>query len=70
MKRFEVGRSYEPNAREYDPITVLKRTEKTIWATNGDTNWMMRIKVDEDGNEFSTDSTVPVRWREAFTYMA
>ena len=70
MKRFEVGRSYRPYAFEFDPITVLRRTEKTIWVDNGQTKWRMRVQQDADGNEFVVDSAVPKRWRDAFTYSA
>lgn len=71
MKRFEVGNEYFPYAREYDPITVVRRTEKTIWVRGAAGNtWMMRIRKDANGNEYATDSTVPTRWREAFTYEA
>lgn len=70
MAKFEVGKSYEPYAPEFDPIKVLRRTEKSIWVTNGQITWMMRIKVDEDGTEWATDSKVPMKWRDAFTYNA
>lgn len=32
--------------------------------------WSMRVKMDADGNEFATDTSVPQRDRDAFTYMA
>ena len=70
MKRFEVGETYRPCAFEFDPITVLKRTAKTIWADNGQTTWRMRIRQDADGNEYAVDSAVPPKWRDAFTYRA
>ena len=69
-KKFEVGKSYEPYQREFDPITVLRRTEKTIWVDNGQAAWRMRIRKDRCGNEFAIDSSVPANWRDAFTYEA
>ena len=68
MAIFEVGKSYEANDTGYDPITVTRRTDKTIWVDNGSASWRMRIKHDKDGNEIVTDSSVPVKWRDAFTY--
>ena len=70
MKKFEVGKEYEPYQREFDPVTVIKRTDKTIWVKKDDVTWMMRIKHDANGNEWAADSTVPYKWRDAFTYMA
>ena len=70
MKKFQVGRMYEPYATEFEPIEVVRRTEKTIWVKNESAEWRMRIKTDENGNEYAIDSTVPGKWREAFTYKA
>lgn len=70
MKKFEVGKEYEPYQREFDPIKVIKRTDKTIWVTKDEVTWMMRIKHDANGNEWAADSKVPYKWRDAFTYMA
>lgn len=70
MAIFEVGKSYEANDPGYDPITITKRTEKTVWVNNGSASWKMRINHDNNGNEFVTDSSVPPKWREAFTYSA
>lgn len=68
IKIFEVGRTYEPADRSYDPITILSRTEKTVTVTNGRTTWKMLIRHDEDGHEYVIDSSVPKKWRDAFTY--
>lgn len=73
MMRFEVGHSYYPYGSGYDPVTVERRTEKTIWVKNGNPDsvgnrWMMRIKHDSDGNEIAVDSAVPPKWRLEFTY--
>ena len=67
-KAFEVGRTYEAADCSYDPITILSRTEKTITVTNSRTTWKMMIKHDEDGHEYVVDSSVPKKWRNAFTY--
>lgn len=69
-RKFEVGKQYPPYQAEYDAITVTRRTDKTIWCDNGQCKFMMRVKKDRDGNEYAVDSTVPQRWRDAFTYTA
>ena len=68
--KFEVGKTYEWYQREYGSITVLKRTDKSITVTNGGSTWWMKIRTDDDNNEFVIDSTVPKKWREAFTCSA
>ncbi len=70
MAIFEVGKSYEANDPGFDPITVTRRTDKTIWVDNGQCKWRMRVWHDVSGNEMATDSSVPPRWRDAFTYSA
>ena len=65
---FEVGKSYEAYDTGYSPITILRRTDKTVWVTNGSVQWKMRIRTDRSGNEIVTDSSVPPKWRDAFTY--
>ena len=69
-KRFKVGKSYEPYGCGFDPIKVIRRTEKTIWVDNGTNQWRMRVKTNMAGDEYVVDSVVPVRWRDAFTYFA
>ena len=68
MKQFKVGSVYEPYQSEFAPITVLKRTDRTIWVDNGTAQWRMRVRKDADGNEYAVDSSVPMAWRDAFTY--
>lgn len=70
MKKFEIGRDYEPYDPSFPSIKILRRTEKSIWVTNRQSTWMMRIKLDVDGNEYAVDSSVPKIWRDAFTYTA
>ena len=69
--KFVVGGSYYPGDRSYSPIKILSRTDKSIKVENDNgAVWRMRIKHDHDGTEFAVDSSVPVRWRGAFTYCA
>lgn len=71
MRKFEVGKTYDAYQKEYGNITILRRTEKTIWVRNGDGNdWYMRVKRDGSGNEYAVDSVVDKKWRDAFTYQA
>ena len=70
MKKFEVGKEYDPYQREFDPVKVIKRTEKTIWVQKDEITWMMRIKHDAERNEYAVDSKVPHKWRDAFVYSA
>ena len=71
MKQFEVGKSYEPSDSGFPPVTIMKRTAKMILVRGeAESCWRMRIKTDEDGNEYMTDSSVPVKWRDALTYNA
>ena len=69
-KRFEVGKQYEPYQTEFEAVTVIRRTEKTVRVRTSQAEWSMRIKTDADGNEYAVDSTVPRKWRDAFTYTA
>lgn len=69
-KQFEEGHTYEATESGYDPITIIKRTAKSVRVSNGQNKWMMRIRLDKDGNEYVTDSCVSPKWREAFTYRA
>ena len=70
MKRFIVGKRYESYDSSFDTIVILKRTDKTIWVDKDGVRWMMRIRKDHEGNEFAVDSSVPPKWRYAFTYSA
>lgn len=52
------------------PITIIKRTAKTCVVSNDDgAVWRMYIKERED-SEIMTDSAVPAKWRETYTYFA
>lgn len=70
MMKFEVGKYYEPYQAEYGAIKVIRRTGKTIWVEKDHVRWSMRVKMDADGNEYATDTSVPQTDRDAFTYMA
>ena len=70
MKQFEIGKRYEWYQREYGWIKVLRRTAKCITVTNGGSTWRMVIRKDTEGNEYVIDSSVPERWRDAFTCSA
>ena len=67
MAKFEVGKTYEWYQAEYGSIKVLKRTPKCIVATNGGSTWRMIVRKDAEGNEYVVDSSVPTKWRDAFT---
>lgn len=70
MAVFEVGKFYESYGSGFDPIKILRRTDKTIWVDKDGVKWRMRIRKDNDGNEFAVDSSVPRNWRDDFTYSA
>ena len=69
-KRFEVGKEYDAADVGFGPIKIIRRTEKTIWVTNGCSTWIMRIRHTICGDEYAIDSAIPGRWREAMTYRA
>ena len=69
-KFFEVGMSYRANDSRYDPIKVLRRTNKCIFVTNGSNTWRMLVRVDDEGNEYATDSSIPNKWRDTMTFSA
>lgn len=69
--KFIVGYEYYPDGDGFDPIRVLKRTEKTMWVTNGNDSWRMRIRTDDAGREYASDSSNRAKWyRAALTYRA
>ena len=70
MKKFEIGKRYEWYQREYGWIKVLRRTAKCITVTNGGSTWRMVIRQDTEDNEYVVDSSVPEKWRDAFTCSA
>lgn len=71
MARFEVGKTYGANDSGIDSITIIKRTDKSIWFRNSLGNVVrQKIHIDENGDEYTTDSYVPEKWREAYTHRA
>ena len=70
MKYFEVGKYYEPYQSEFPGIKIIKRTNKTILADNGLLEFRMKIRKDNNGDEFAIDMSVPECWRDAFTYFS
>ena len=71
MKKFEIGKWYYPTDRAFDPIQIKKRTACYLFvkkAFDGAT-WRMKIKRTEE-YEYLVDSSLPERWRPAFTYRA
>ena len=67
---FEAGETYYADDAGIPPITVDRRTIKTLYVHNDDNSWAMRIKIDARGDEYVTDSSVPKRWQGCFTYSA
>ena len=68
MATFVEGKKYAWSDDGLDPIKAVKRTPKSIRvkATSG-SSWMMRIRIDEHGHEYVTDSTVPKKWQDMYT---
>ena len=71
MARFEVGKTYGANDSGIDSITIIRRTDKSIWFRNAAGSMVrQKVRVDENGDEYTTDSYVPEKWRDAFTHSA
>lgn len=68
--RFEVGCSYYDADHRFNPVTVTKRTDKTIWVTNGSSSWMMRILGGGNYGEYAKDSSLPKAYRCMCMYHA
>ena len=70
MVRFEVGKSYYAADSRFDPVEVIKRTEKMILVKGyAGNSWRMRIK-EKDGSEYCVDSSVPKKWQPLYEYNA
>lgn len=69
-KAFQIGKKYRAVDCGIDPITVIGRTRCYVFVDNSVAQWRMRVHVDEDGNEWATDSTAPKYWQNACTYGA
>lgn len=70
MTKFEINKKYEWYQREYGSIQILKRTPKCVQVTNGASTWRMIVRTDDNGDEYVIDSSVPYKWRDAFTCSA
>lgn len=70
VAKFEVGKSYEAAEVGYDPILIEKRTDKTVWVKAGNVRWSMRVRHDDDGNEYVKDSSAPQSWQFLHVYNA
>ena len=70
MSKFEVGKNYEWYQREYGGFTVIRRTSRTITVTNNYSTWKMYTLINDNGDEFVMDRSVPQKWRWAFTCSA
>ena len=70
MYSFEVGKTYGSMDYSIPHIKILQRTQKTCMVINENgTSWRMMIRSD-GFSEYLTDSSVPKRWRECYTYYA
>lgn len=70
MKRFEVGRTYGAFDTEVTPITVERRTEKSLFFRRDGRLFRQKIHTDEEGYEYTYDSSFPASWRQAYTHSA
>lgn len=70
MAKFVEGKCYEANDSGLSPVLIVRRTAKMCLVRNDNgTEWRMMIKHDGD-TEILIDSSVPHKWRGAFTYNA
>ena len=67
--RFEEGCTYWAEDTGFGPITVLKRTKKMIFVTNGKYEWRMKIREDERG-EYAYEHTFDRDWTWAVSFRA
>lgn len=69
-RKFTVGKSYRAYGFGIDPITVVRRTAQYVTVSNGYSEWRMKVRHNEQGNEILADSTVPAKWYSEFVYSA
>lgn len=71
MYRFEAGKSYFPMDSGAGHLMIIYRTAKMVLVQNESMcMWHMKIHLDDWGDEYIQDSSVPKRWRNAYTYKA
>ena len=69
--KFVVGGEYYPADIGFDPVKVVRRTEKYIFVCGSSGNtWRMLVRIDEHGVEYARDSSYPKRWQASFVYRA
>lgn len=68
--KFVVGQQYYPADSGYEPVTVVRRTEKYITVRNSYNEWRMLVRTDEHDVEYARDSSYSGPWQESFTYRA
>ena len=68
MSKFVVGKKYESADRRFDPIKIVRRTDKVVWVDNDGHAWKMLVRKDMDGNEYVRDSSLPKRYAEIGVY--
>lgn len=71
MSAFEIGHEYEATEPSMSHIKIIGRTRNFINVENDFGNqFRMKIRTDDDGDEYAYDSSVGAAWREAATYKA
>ena len=70
MAQFIVGAKYYRADTGFDPITILRRTDKTVWVSDGSHEWSMRVRHYYDGSEYAVDYTVPKKWQDCLKFDA
>lgn len=72
MARFEAGETYRSMSFfRYEPITVIRRTDTSVWVKDRTDIWRMKIRNGADGIEYLFDTRCPgEKWRADYTYRA
>lgn len=68
MSKFVVGKKYESADGRFDPIKIVRRTDKVIWVDDGGYTRKMLVRKDMDGNEYVRESSLPKRYIEIGVY--
>lgn len=68
MAKFEVGKAYSYAEGGFDPVFVVKRTDKTVWARwSSGSVYMLRVRKRDNGDEYLLESGVPKRYKDSYT---
>ena len=70
MYKFVVGKQYRRVDTWFDPVTVTRRTDKTIWVNDGKQSWSMRVRRLPNETEYAVDYQIPKAWRKGMTFYA